>query len=379
MNAVTNPSDPRGTLGPRGPGEAGPGARTGPGRGPAEYQDAAAAAHGQPSSPKTAAGSLPVAAGAAGTDPGTFSHPALFYRDEREYVARTVAFVREGLDAGEPVAVAVPGENLRLLRDALGDRGRAVRFLDMREAGRNPGRIIPGVLRAFADTAPRGRRARIVGEPIWPGRSTTEQPACVQHEALVNAAFRGRAVTILCPYDARRLDARMLADAHATHPTVIPAGTGRERPSAAYDPEGVLARWNLPLPRPPRALTYAFDAVTLTRARHVAVGEGERLGLEGRPLEDVAIVVAELTTNSVVHGGGRGVLRMWEEPDAVVCEVADRGRIRDPLAGRLPAPRDQRGGRGLLLVNLISDLVRVHTGDAGTTIRCWFRRWGEAG
>ncbi|WP_239064360.1 anti-anti-sigma factor, partial [Streptomyces sp. SID7958] len=29
--------------------------------------------------------------------------------------------VREGLAAGEPVAVAVPGENLALIRDALGD------------------------------------------------------------------------------------------------------------------------------------------------------------------------------------------------------------------------------------------------------------------
>jgi anti-sigma regulatory factor (Ser/Thr protein kinase) len=58
----------------------------------------------------------------------------------------------------------------------------------------------------------------------------------------------------------------------------------------------------------------------------------------------------------------------------VVCEVGDRGRIADPLAGRLPAPRDQRGGRGLLLVNLVADLVRVHTGETGTTIRCWFHR-----
>ena len=58
----------------------------------------------------------------------------------------------------------------------------------------------------------------------------------------------------------------------------------------------------------------------------------------------------------------------------MVCEVADGGRITDPLAGRLPPPRDRRGGRGLLLVNLVSDLVRIHTGGGGTTIRCWFGR-----
>ncbi|MER6691577.1 MEDS domain-containing protein, partial [Streptomyces minutiscleroticus] len=46
-----------------------------------------------------------------GTAAGPFLHPALFYAGEREYLAGTVPFVREGLAAGEPVAVAVPGAN----------------------------------------------------------------------------------------------------------------------------------------------------------------------------------------------------------------------------------------------------------------------------
>ncbi|HLL36360.1 MAG TPA: MEDS domain-containing protein, partial [Streptomyces sp.] len=101
----------------------------------------------------------------------SFVHPALFYGDDREYLAGTVPFVLDGLAAGEPVAVAVPGERLRLIREGLGDAAADVRLLDMREAGRNPGRIIPGVLRAFADAQPGDRRVRIIGEPIWAGRS----------------------------------------------------------------------------------------------------------------------------------------------------------------------------------------------------------------
>src|SRR5690606_18971591 len=104
-------------------------------------------------------------------DADPFHHPALFYRDDQEYLDGTVPFVREGLACGEPVAVAVPGDRLRLIRDALGADAEAVRLLDMREAGRNPGRIIPGVLRAFADALPAGHRARIVGEPVWAGRT----------------------------------------------------------------------------------------------------------------------------------------------------------------------------------------------------------------
>ncbi|MGV9840892.1 anti-sigma factor RsbA family regulatory protein [Streptomyces fungicidicus] len=306
------------------------------------------------------------------TAPDPFVHPALFYRDDREYLDGTLPFVRAGLAAGEPVAVAVPGDRLRLLRDALGDDAAAVRLVDMREAGRNPGRIIPGVLRAFADDRPAGKRVRIIGEPVWAGRSETEYPACVQHEALINAAFRGRAVTILCPYDAARLPARVLADAHATHPVVIPAGPGPEYRSDAYAPDAVAARCNEPLPPVADAMTFPFAAASLPGARHAASGEGRRLGLTGVALEDLAIATAELTTNSVRHGGGSGVLRVWGENGRVVCEVRDRGTLTDPLAGRHPAPHDQRGGRGLLMVNLIADLVRVHTGDEGTTIRCWF-------
>ncbi|MFE2262916.1 anti-sigma factor RsbA family regulatory protein [Streptomyces griseosporeus] len=301
-----------------------------------------------------------------------FVHPALFYRGESEYLAGTLPFVRAGLAAGEPVAVAVPGENLDLIRDGLGDDAAAVRLLDMREAGRNPGRIIPGVLRAFADAQPDGRRVRIIGEPIWAGRSSTEYPACAQHEALINAAFRGRPVTILCPYDVDRLDERVLADAHATHPTVIPTGSTEALDSPAYAPDEVVARYNEPLPPAPSGVPpFAFTADALSPARHDAVAEGSRLGLTGVRLDDLALVTAELTTNSVVHGGGSGTLRVWAEGGYVVCEVRDAGRLTDPLAGRRPVPRDRRGGRGLLLVNLVSDLVRMHTGDEGTAVRAY--------
>ncbi|MEV0977972.1 anti-sigma factor RsbA family regulatory protein [Streptomyces sp. NPDC049915] len=300
-----------------------------------------------------------------------FVHPALFYRDTQEYIDGTVPFVRAGLDADEPVAVAVPGDNLELIRAELGDDARRVRLLDMREAGRNPGRIIPGVLRAFADAQPAGRRVRIIGEPIWAGRSAVEYPACVQHEALINAAFQGREATILCPYDVVRLPERMVADAYATHPTVIPTGAADERLSHAYAPAEVVARYNEPLPSAPDVAECAFDKTTLSAARHHAVGEGARLGLEGVRLDDLALVAAELTTNSVVHGGGSGTLRVWAEGGHVVCEVRDGGLLADPLAGRRPVPRDQRGGRGLLLVNLVSDLVRMHTAQDGTTVRAY--------
>ena len=125
------------------------------------------------------------------TDQIGFVHPALLYRSHREYLDGLIPFITAGLEGQEPVAVTVPEPNLRLLSDALGPAAARVTLIDMTEAGRNPGRIIPVVLRAFADRHPE-RHVRIVGEPIWGGRTATEYPACVQHEALINSAFAGR-------------------------------------------------------------------------------------------------------------------------------------------------------------------------------------------
>lgn len=297
--------------------------------------------------------------------PGDFQHPAFFYRSPEEYLEYTLSFISAGLAADEPVAVAVPGSNLRLIVSELGVDAERVKLLDMTSVGRNPGRIIPGVLRAFVDAHPSGR-VRIIGEPIWASRTGLEYPACAQHEALINVAFRDRPVTILCPYDAVALSPRILADATATHPVLVDAHG--ERTSVAYAPHRIVAKYNRPLPPAPQVPKIAFDVGNLTRARRFAIDQAIRFGLRGEHTE-LELVVGELTANSVQHGGGRGTLSVWAEQGHLVCEVRDTGQITDPLVGRRPVNHGQLNGRGLLLVNQLAELVRLHTGPAGTTIR----------
>ena len=304
------------------------------------------------------------------TAPDPFVHEALFYRDAGSYLAGTVPFIRDGLDAGEPVLVAAPPANLDLLRAELDSAAARVRFIDMTRAGRNPGRIIPGVLRAFVDRhAP--IHARIIGEPIWPGRSVTEYPACVQHEALINTAFTGRTATILCPYDAVGLDAGVLADAERTHPILV---DGARKPSAAYaGAQPVVDAYNRPLPAPePAVADHVFaGAEDLAGVRRLVGYYADRAGLDPDRVADLRTAVNELCTNTLVHSGGPGALRIWQDGATLVCEVRDGGQLTDPLAGRVPAGPDALDGRGLLMVNYVCDLVRVHTGPAGTTIRAY--------
>lgn len=307
-----------------------------------------------------------------GTAPAVgFVHEGLFYRDADDLLAGTVPFVEAGLAAGEPVLVAMPGANLRRVRAAVGGTER-VRWADMTEAGRNPGRIIPWVLQAFADRHP-GRRVRIIGEPIWAGRSEVEYPACAQHEAMINAAFAGRAATILCPYDVAALADAALADACVTHPVLVDRA-GR-RPSPDYAPAEVVARYNAPLPAPAEpaaALDYQVD--TLSDVRRFVADHATAAGLAADRVADLQIAVSELATNSVAHGGGRGVLHVWRTVAHLVCELRDHGWLTDPMAGRVNPAADGVGGRGLVIVHALCDLVRLHTSPDGTTVRLYMRR-----
>ena len=81
------------------------------------------------------------------------------------------------------------------------------------------------------------------------------------------------------------------------------------------------------------------------------------------------LAVAELAANSIRHGGGRGILRIWRDGGTLVCEVRDRGRIDDPLAGRHVPDAERLGGRGLWIANAVCDLVQVRSTAQGTAVR----------
>ncbi|MDJ0382761.1 anti-sigma factor RsbA family regulatory protein [Streptomyces sp. G-G2] len=307
--------------------------------------------------------------GAALGAPAPFVHPALFYRGPRDYAAGVGGFVRTALTAGEPVLVAVPGPHLEALQGDLGAEGDGVEYVDMSALGRNPGRIL-AALQDFADRHP-GRSARIVGEPIWAGRSTAEVLEATRHEALINTAFAGRPATILCPYDVTALPPEVVADARRTHPTLIEDGLDLLSPGYT-DAAIVCADCDLPLPAPPAgALVLDYAGGGLGHLR-----EHTETWTRGTPLDagrrgDLVLAISEAAANSVAHGGGKGTLLLWATPAGhVVAEVRDGGRLSDPLAGRRrPAPASGNGGRGLWMVHQLCDLVEVRALDSGLTLR----------
>ncbi|MEU2052545.1 sensor histidine kinase [Streptomyces bungoensis] len=295
-----------------------------------------------------------------------FHHPAFFYTTEEDYLGGVGDFVRAHADRGHPVLVAVPEERLSLLQGVFGTACEGVTWVDMRQAGRNPGRIL-SMLQEFADRHA-DRRPAIVGEPIWPDRTPAEACEATRHEALINLAFAGRHATILCPYDTA-LPERIRAQAHRTHPVL--GGPGEERPSEHYaDPLAVCRDCDEPLPEPAEPLVLHFGEEDLGGVRDAATDWAVAAGLSPRRRTDWLLAVGEATCNSVRHGGGSGTLRLWPAAGALVAETRDRGRPADPLVGRRrPDPLSAAGGRGVWMMHQLCDLVELRVLPSGLVVR----------
>ncbi len=300
------------------------------------------------------------------TQEAPFAHGALFYDDLDGFLAGTVPFLAEGIAAGEPALVAVDSRKADALRIALPRANGAVQFADMTELGRNPGRIISAWV-DFARQHAGAARLRGVGEPIWHGRSEQEIVECQRHEALLNVAFVDRpGLVLLCPYDRAHLDESVLDDALHSHPLLVK--DGGLTPSTRYDQTVAPFAGSLPEPRVPAEwLDLADHRLAEVRRRLAALATAADVD---RPrIADLVLAVTEAATNSLRHAGGHGSLRMWHGARGFVCEVQDDGWIRDPLAGRLPAPVDAPSGRGLWLIHQLCDFVQVRSSSAGTVVR----------
>lgn len=294
-----------------------------------------------------------------------FQHQALIYEGAEEYLAGTMPFVYEALIAGEPLLIAVAEAKGELIAGELGPDADRVLFLDMQKVGHNPASIIP-LWRDFVDDH-EGLPVRGIGEPAWAARSQAALEECHCHEGLLNVAFAPASEwSLLCPYDAESLGEEVLARVDLAHTHVSRRGRIEESDRFEAEPDCLVGE--LPPPRS-RPDVLDFGIAGLSEVRHRVAAAAERTGLDPRGVADLVTAASELAANSVIHGGGRGTLRLWCEGDHLLAEVEDRGLIEEPLVGRLRPTISQEGGRGLWLANQLCDLVQIRSGERGTTVR----------
>ncbi|GAA3432838.1 sensor histidine kinase [Kutzneria kofuensis] len=291
-----------------------------------------------------------------------FRHEAFSYDSEDGFVTRVTDVVRAGFAEDAAVLIAVPAKRLEPVRDALGPDGRGVDFVDMLEVGRNPARMFP-MWREFLDRN-EGRPCRGVAEAVHEDRRAPALAECHQHETLLNQQFAATDWLLLCPYAATHPEP-VLARARANHPWWA------DEPNPGFDDRDDGSTLAQELPEPFGATTFLrFDLDSVTGVREHAAGKARRFGLDNDAVERFTLAVHEVMVNSVDHGGGGGMLRLWAEDGDLVCEVRDEGVITDPLVGRRRPTLAQPRGRGMWMVNQLCDLVQVRSSPSiGTVVR----------
>jgi anti-sigma regulatory factor (Ser/Thr protein kinase) len=125
-----------------------------------------------------------------------------------------------------------------------------------------------------------------------------------------------------------------------------------------------------PLPEPAGDVEeLGFEESTVPAVRALVRGHVTAARLPQRKADGLLLAVTELAANSVRHGGGHGLLRVWHEPGTLMAEISDAGRLDLPLAGRRRPETGQRGGYGLWVVHQVCDLVQIRSSRGGTTVR----------
>jgi anti-sigma regulatory factor (Ser/Thr protein kinase) len=309
-----------------------------------------------------------------GTVPGAdsaFRHEALLYSGDDGFLAGTVPFLRQAVDADQPALVVVSAARIAMLRSALAGSGDHMFFADMASVGRNPARIIPA-WREFLDRhATDGRLVRGIGEPVWPARTPAEVVECQRHEALLNVAFaKSSPWWLMCPYDVDALGPKVVDEAVRSHPFIREAA-GESTLSSDFRAEEMSSTHrSAPLTEPTRCLeSFTFRAGQLALVRALAEARASQFGLTELQLDDLVLAVHEIAANSVRHGGGEGRFRLWREGRSLVAEISDRGIIDNPLVGREHPGASSERGRGLWIANQVCDLVQIRTYPTGSVVR----------
>ena len=301
----------------------------------------------------------------------SYRHEAFLWNGRADFVDGLLPFIEEGVDAGEAVLVAAIPEHEEWLSGGLGTKASRVHFVDMTQLGSNPARIIPACHRFLDDWSGYGRPARAVGEPLWDGRRPEEVVESQLHEALMNVAIDpDLPFWVLCPYDAGRLDADVLAEASRSHPALATTTSYQGSPSyRGHDHARTMFASDLP------PIGGPVTVVNMTQTGLAATAEKVTLqAASGDPYSDQVVslthAVSRLAEESFNRAARRLTVRLWDRPDVLVCEVADNTVIRDLLAGRR-RPQPPCPGRDMALTrSAISSNSAPATAEPSSACTC---------
>jgi len=167
-------------------------------------------------------------------------HRALIYDGNEGLLDVAGPFLEEGSERGEAMLAVISRPKIALFRKRLGPAVKSVKFVESARVLTTPSAALE-LFREFRDASLDGGApwVRVVGEPIWEGRSDSEADQWTRFESLFNLVFAASPMSVICPYDAGSLDAEIIDAAHLTHPETLEAAGAVSSPDYA-DPRAFV-------------------------------------------------------------------------------------------------------------------------------------------
>jgi transcriptional regulator with XRE-family HTH domain len=154
--------------------------------------------------------------------PTMLEHSAFRYGTDDQFQTTIGAFLAEGIERSEAMLAVTTPANIELLREHLGNDARGVEFADATAWYITPSATLEAY-RSFTDAKLGGGAhwVRIVGEPMWTGRSDAELRRWTRYESLFNLVFGASPLTVVCPFDERSVTPEVMRGAQLTHPHML--------------------------------------------------------------------------------------------------------------------------------------------------------------
>jgi transcriptional regulator with XRE-family HTH domain len=167
-------------------------------------------------------------------------HRTLLYGSDSEFVGTSARFLAEAIERSEAAIVVTSEGNAELLRNELGRDARLVEFAEQASWYRSPVAALARYRDYLKSSLDAGAPwVRVIGEPVWVGRSKSETRLWTRYEAMLNLVFSAEPATILCLYDTRTVGDEALNHARATHPQTV-EGSALATSSEYADPIGLV-------------------------------------------------------------------------------------------------------------------------------------------
>lgn len=295
-------------------------------------------------------------------------HQGCVYGSDAEFLAMAVPFTEEGLRRGEPVLAATTPGNLELLHDALGAGADRIEYAEAASLGRRPSQWADALRRRWTrclPIAPAGK-VRIIAEPAWAGRSRREVAAWHRMEAGLNVLLADTMIWLICPYDARVVEADIVEDARRTHPEC--AVGRRAQPSAQFMVPEEFAKSRTAAPSlDSDADLFRFEG-DLVAVRRYVLEKASPILVAENTVAMFDIAVGAVLANLMKHGIDR--VAVWVRPvaDRVVCTMyCDQPLDVQPFPDLRPLSLNQLDN-SLRLSSQLCEWLDISSGPSGSTI-----------